>query len=93
MRSTIDAATGGTLMNKTEDKAYNLIEKMELNNFQWSTRRGQSKWVGGKLEIDALTLLSAKINATNQRLDHMNVKSVNSNVPPPCEICDSIERL
>jgi len=38
VRSTIDAATGGTLMNKTEDKAYNLIEKMELNNFQWSTR-------------------------------------------------------
>jgi len=32
-RSTIDAATGGTLMNKTEDKAYNLIEKMVLNNF------------------------------------------------------------
>jgi len=25
VRSTIDATTGGTLMNKTEDKAYNLI--------------------------------------------------------------------
>jgi len=36
IRSTIDAAAGGTLMNQTEDEAYNLIEKMELNNFQWS---------------------------------------------------------
>ena len=26
VRSTIDAAAGGTLMNKTEDEAYNLIE-------------------------------------------------------------------
>jgi len=33
MRSTIDTAVGGTLMSKTEDKAYNLIEEMVLNNF------------------------------------------------------------
>jgi len=34
LRSTIDAAAGGTLMNKTEDEAYNLIEEMAYNNFQ-----------------------------------------------------------
>ena len=39
VRSTIDAATGGTLTSKTEDEAYNLIEEMTLNNFQWSTER------------------------------------------------------
>jgi len=38
---TIDAAAGSTLMNKTEVEAYNLIEEMALNNFQWSTERGQ----------------------------------------------------
>ena len=62
-RSTIDAAAGGTLMNITEDEAYNLIEEMTLNNFQWSTERGQPKWVGGKLEVDARTLLSTKVDA------------------------------
>jgi len=36
LRSTIDAATRETLMSKTEDEAYNLIEEMVLNNFQWS---------------------------------------------------------
>ena len=56
-------------MNKTEDEAYNLIKEMALNNFQWSTERGQPKQVGGKLEVDILTLLSTKIDAMTQRLD------------------------
>jgi len=36
MPSTIDAVAGGTLMNKTEDKAYNLIKEMAHNKYQWS---------------------------------------------------------
>jgi len=72
---TIDAAAGGTLINKTDDEAYNLIEEMALNNFQWSTEQGQPKQVGGKLEIDALSLLSAKVDAMTQRLDRMNVNA------------------
>jgi len=47
-------------MNKTKDEAYNLIEEMVLNNFQWSDERGQPKQVGGNLEVDVLTLLSTK---------------------------------
>jgi len=39
IRSLIDVTVGGTLMNKTEDKAYNLIELMTLNNYQWSNER------------------------------------------------------
>ena len=62
VRSTIYAAAGGTLINKTEDEAYNLMEEMARNNF-WSTERGQPKQVGGKLEADALILLSAKVDA------------------------------
>ena len=37
---TIDVLVGGTLMNKTEDEAYNLIEEMVVNNSQWSNERG-----------------------------------------------------
>ena len=61
--STIDVAAGGTLMNKMEDEAYNLIEKIALNNYQWPNVRGQFKRVGGTLEFDALTLLSTKVDA------------------------------
>jgi len=32
LRSTIDAVAGGTLINKIEDEAYNIIEEMALNN-------------------------------------------------------------
>jgi len=39
MQSTIDIATGDTLMNKIEDGTYNLIEEMVLNNYQWSNER------------------------------------------------------
>ena len=45
VRSTIDAVAGGTRMNKTEDEAYNLIEEMALNNYQWSNERSQPKRV------------------------------------------------
>jgi len=80
-------------MNKTEDEAYNLIEEMALNNFQWSIERGQPKRVGDKLEVDELTLLSVKVDAMTQRLDCMNVNAVNSSAPPQCKICSSIEHM
>ena len=48
-------------MNKTEDEAYNLIEDMALNNFQWSSDRDQPKRVGGKLELDVIAMLSSKL--------------------------------
>jgi len=92
-RSTIDATAGGTLMNKYKDEAYILIKEMTLNNFQWSMERGQPKRVEGKLEVDALTFLSAKVDATTQRLGQMNVNPVNSSTPFPCEICGSIEHV
>ena len=57
MRSMIDAATGDTLMSKTGWEAYNLIEEMGLNNYQWSNERGQPKRIGGKFDVDALLCL------------------------------------
>ena len=79
-------------MNK-EDEARNLIEEMTLNNFQWSTERGQPKQVGGKLEVDTITLLSAKVDAIIERLDQMNINAVNSSAPSPCEIYGSIPHI
>jgi len=79
----VDAAAGGTLMSKTEEGAYNLIEEMTLNNYQWSSESGQPKRVGGKYDIDALTLLNAKMDAMTQKLDKLNVNAVNSCTPSP----------
>ena len=93
VRSTIDAATGGTLISKTEDEAYSLIEEMVLNNFQWSSERTQPKRVGGKFEVDALTLLSAKVDAMTKRLDRLNVNAIHANAPSPYDICGSIDHI
>ena len=80
-------------MNKIEDEAYNLIEKMALNNFQQSTKQGHPKWVGGKLEVDVFILLPARVDAMTQWLEFMNVNAFNSSASPPCAICGSIEHL
>jgi len=70
-------------MNKMKDEAYNLIEEMALNNYSWSSERGQPKQVRGKLEVDALTLLFAKVDAMMQRLDCLNMNTMSSSAPPP----------
>ena len=63
MRFMIDVAASGTLMSKTKDEGHNLIEEMTLNNYQWSGKRGKPKRIGGKFDVDVLTLLTAKMNA------------------------------
>jgi len=58
----IDVATRGTSMNITEDKTQNLIEEMTLNNYQWFNERTPFKKVRGKFDVNALTLLTTKID-------------------------------
>jgi len=91
VRFTIDAVTRGALMSKPEGEAHNLIEEMILNNVQWFPKQGHPKWVGGKLEVDALALLYAKVDPLTQRLERMNVNVVNSSAPSPYEICGSVK--
>ena len=94
MRSTIYAATGGGFINKTEDEIYNIIEEMTLNNFQWSSERAQPKGVRGKLELDAISMLSCEVDAMSQKLERLNVNSVSSSTPSlSCDIYGSVDHL
>ena len=45
-----------------ENKAYNLIEEMILNNYQLFNKRAPSKKARGKFDVDALTLHTIKMN-------------------------------
>jgi len=93
-RSTIDVEAGGTLMNKTEDEAYNLIDELTLSNYMWSNERSQPKRVSSKLELYAISMLSTKVGATFQRLEWLNVNSISSSMPSlTCEICGSADHL
>ena len=89
----IDAAAGSTLMSKTEEETYNLIEEMVLNNYQWSCERGQLKRVGDKYDIDVLNLLTDKMDAMTQKLDKLNVNDVNSYAPSPCDRCGFLDHV
>jgi len=91
VRVIIDAIVGGTLINNTKDNAYNLIEEISLNNYQWLNEGSQTKRVGGKLELDAISMLSATVDAMSQKLERLNVNSISSSIfSPSCEIYLSI---
>jgi len=64
----IDAAARSTLLSKTEEEGYNVMEWVALNNYQWSNERGQPKRVAGKFGVDALTVPTAKMDAMTQKL-------------------------
>jgi len=67
---------------------------MALNNYQWSNERGEPTRVGGKFDVDALTLLIVKMDAMTQKLDRLNVSTVNLCAPTPsCDRCDSHDHV
>ena len=71
-----------------------MIEEMALNNYQWSNERGEPTRVGGKFDVDALTLLIVKMDAMTQKLDRLNVSAVNSCAPSfTWDRCGSLDHV
>ena len=67
-RTIIDVAAGGAFMSKSANEAYELLEEMAMNNYQWPTERGQPKKVAGMMELDAITMLTAQVAALTKQL-------------------------
>jgi hypothetical protein len=86
----IDAAAGGSLMNRSQTDAFNLIEEMALNQLQWSSERGTIR-APGRYETDALTKLGAQMEAMQRKFDQMNVSAVSQF--NPCAICGGTDHL
>ena len=83
----VDAAAGGCLTSKTPDESYQLIDDMAQNHQQWTVERTAPKQ-GGRLEVDAITALSAKLDAMTKKIEGLSTNAVNTNnVDAPCEIC------
>ena len=64
----IDAALGGAFISKSHDDAYNLLEEMVMNNYQWPNERSIQKKIVGVHEIDAITALTAHVHSLTQQL-------------------------
>src|SRR5262249_30939398 len=81
-KAMIDAAAGGTLNNKTLEAAYELIDEMATNSYQWQVDRAATKKQAGVHNVDAITALAAQIELLNKKIDGMSVGNVMM-----CELC------
>ncbi|KAL4597574.1 hypothetical protein ACB092_11G000200 [Castanea dentata] len=79
----VDAAAGGALMSKTHEAAYELLEELASNNYQWPTERAMPRKIAGVLELDSITSLAAQMATLSQQLGKMNVNAIQTNV-----VCD-----
>ena len=86
LRSSIDAAAGGALMAKTYEEAYQLIETMATNNYQWPTARMTQPTVAGIFEVDGVTAITAQISALSKKIDMWKGGQTQS-VAVICELC------
>jgi hypothetical protein len=73
---TIDAAAGGALMDKPFLEAYQLIENMAQNHYQWGNKRTpveKSQLKGGMYEVSSLDHVNAKVDALTQKIESLCV--------------------
>ena len=57
----VDAAVGGSVMNKTAEEACDLYEEMATSHYQAHSDRNISRRVAGVLEIDQLSAIQAQL--------------------------------
>ncbi|KAK8935660.1 hypothetical protein KSP39_PZI013348 [Platanthera zijinensis] len=72
-RQMIDAASGGTLNNKTPEAAQQLIEEMAMNSYQWTTVRPKPTKPAGMYEVDAVTALAIQVEKLHQKMDNLSL--------------------
>ena len=69
------AVAGGVLMGKTTGEAFDFIEVMALNNYQWPNERATKK-VTGVYEIDGFFALTATNDSLSRKLDTFFVNAI-----------------
>ena len=68
-RTLVDVAAGDSLMGKTEEAAYELLEEMASNAYQWPIECSTPKKAYGIYEVDALIALIAQVAVLMKRFD------------------------
>ncbi|XP_061366894.1 uncharacterized protein LOC133310023 [Gastrolobium bilobum] len=73
----VDASSGGAILEKTYTEAYAILERMEVNNYQWPVERSSliQKKDAGVWELDAVSALSAQISALNNSIKTMSLSA------------------
>ena len=64
----IDASTRGAIIGKNEVEAYQILENIALNDYQWSVQRVASKKPVGVFDLDMFTCLSSQVSTFSKQL-------------------------
>ena len=67
-RTLIDASARRAILGKNEIEAYQILENIALNNFQWPIERAVSKKVARVHDLNAVTNLAAQISSLSKQL-------------------------
>ncbi|KAI3807730.1 hypothetical protein L1987_23664 [Smallanthus sonchifolius] len=71
-RQTLDATAGGIFGNKRPQEAYNLIEEIAMNSYQWYNPRNTMGARQGVHSVDTVTSLSNQVDALTTRLNQLS---------------------
>ncbi|KAK4427510.1 hypothetical protein Salat_1519900 [Sesamum alatum] len=88
----VNAASGGSFMNKTVRDGYSLIEVMAQNQYGWSNESLVPKMSPSRSSVDALTLLADTVDALAQKVDQLDMNAFSAN-NMSCLICGGIGHL
>ncbi|XP_048140761.1 uncharacterized protein LOC125316465 [Rhodamnia argentea] len=83
LRSTIDAAAGGTLNNKSPKEAFDLLEEMVSNSYQWPIERLSTRKPNGIYEVGVSNAIATHFAALNKKID--SVLKIQGST---CEFCN-----
>ena len=68
----VDASANGALLSKSYTEAYEILERIANNNYQWpSTRPPVARGTAGVHNIDAITALSAQVTSLTNMVKAM----------------------
>ncbi|XP_073148093.1 uncharacterized protein [Henckelia pumila] len=84
-RAMIDAAAGGTLMRKTPEEAYELLEEMATNSYQWQAESNIPRRIVHH-EVHDFTAIAAQVEKLNRKIDGMSTLSMSVETIS-CELC------
>ncbi|XP_062086098.1 uncharacterized protein LOC133792198 [Humulus lupulus] len=95
-RTIIDVAAGGAFMSKSANEAYELLEDMAMNNYNWPSER-ENKKVERVLEVYPMAMLTAQIASLTKQIQQQNNNSAQAMqlqpAPISCETCGGLHHF
>ncbi|XP_012854385.1 PREDICTED: uncharacterized protein LOC105973889 [Erythranthe guttata] len=73
-RSLVDAASGGSLQNKTPTDARDIVERMCENAYHWPSERSGVQKVAGVHQLDPLAAVSAQLATLSNQVAQLSVR-------------------